>query len=111
MERVIGLVKLQISQLPIVLIVYIFQREQLERARLEQKRAAEKMKPAETIVPENEKKEGEESAAEVKAKNATVMPQTVWLCLRCGSQACGSTSEGHCIQHYKTPRLKNRSVK
>ena len=29
---------------------------------------------------------------------------SVWLCLKCGSQACDAKDKDHALTHYKTPR-------
>ena len=94
-----------------------FQREQLERARQEQVKAAAKMK----LVAQKESEKEQEASSEKEKEddklgkstgNAGVggkvegpaVPASVWLCLRCGSQACGSTTSGHSLGHYNTPR-------
>ena len=97
------------------LIFKLLQKEQLERARLEQINAAAKMKKETTAAETCEKSEDEDPAGG-KAEEETVEkggsgpvepaggPPTVWLCLRCGSQACGANGKGHCLAHYKAPR-------
>ena len=32
---------------------------------------------------------------------------SVWLCLKCGSQACDAKDKDHALTHYKTPRSDN----
>ncbi|XP_013105568.1 ubiquitin carboxyl-terminal hydrolase 16 [Stomoxys calcitrans] len=35
---------------------------------------------------------------------------TLWLCLKCGSQLCGRAKNQHALQHYKTPRSDLHAV-
>jgi len=91
-------------------------KEQLERAREEQIKAAAKLKKtAEPPPPADHEKPPEQ---DTKVENPAVTadgiklgpeeaaggPASVWLCLKCGSQACGANSKNHLAVHYKTPR-------
>ena len=91
------------------------QHEQLERARQEQINAAQKLKQLSSL--EEAIKEGNATAVESADDSDVVkdglepsksvvesLPTRVWLCLKCGSQACDAKDKDHCLTHYKTPR-------
>lgn len=97
-------------------------REQLERAKAEQRAASEKLKRdregrAEESTPkpiENlSKSEENPTTIESDDKNVLstksdepveIVKPSIWLCLRCGSQGCGNTTKKHSYSHYKQPR-------
>ncbi|XP_073829445.1 ubiquitin specific protease 16/45 [Musca autumnalis] len=35
---------------------------------------------------------------------------TLWLCLKCGSQLCGRSKNQHALQHFKTPRSDSHAI-
>jgi len=102
-------------------------REQLERAKAEQRAAAEKLKrdregKTEDCTPKPTESKSEKKSQTVESDDKTVpsddktVPSTktdepteiikpsIWLCLRCGSQGCGNTTKKHSYSHYKQPR-------
>jgi len=91
-------------------------KEQLERAKAEQRAAAEKLKREreQKEKPEsvNDGKKDEESTdenkvqTEEKKEEATkpVEAPTMWLCLKCGSQGCSNNPKQHSEGHYRVPR-------
>ena len=85
----------------------------MERAKQEQINAANKMKKSATSVdlpepPPRTKGAADSGGAVTEA--STEQPGGeggkvyTWLCLRCGSQACGEGGKNHALAHYKTPR-------
>lgn len=95
-------------------------REQLERAKAEQRAAAEKLKrdregksDSTPKQPENVQN-SEESPKNEESDDKTVIKKTdepkeiikpsIWLCMRCGSQGCGNNTKKHSYSHYKQPR-------
>jgi len=103
------------------LTIQEIKKEQLERAKAEQRAAAEKLKiereakaEVAVIVSVTDGK-AEESSKEVsnverdvdKLEVIEVKPvetPSIWLCMRCGSQGCGNNSKKHSFTHYKVPR-------
>ena len=97
-------------------------REQLERAKAEQRAASEKLKRdcegrAEESTPkpiENLSKSEENSTAiesddkpvlsTIPDEPVEIVKPSIWLCLRCGFQGCGNTTKKHSYSHYKQPR-------
>jgi len=107
-------------------------REQLERAKAEQRAAAEKLKrdregKTEDCTPKTTENlsKSEKNLKTVESDDKTVPPvesddktvppiktdepteivkPSIWLCLRCGSQGCGNTTKKHSYSHYKQPR-------
>jgi len=96
-------------------------KEQLERAKAEQRAAAEKLKkdregkteeslikPEENVVKsEAISKDGD--SEEKPEAITTEEPKeeekpSIWLCMRCGSQGCGNNAKKHSYSHYKQPR-------
>jgi len=91
-------------------------REQLERAKLEQRAAAEKLKKDRELKNEESKPASEklsEISLEKEKKTEEVVVEeppkpvetpSIWMCLKCGTQGCGNNSKKHSFVHYKAPR-------
>ena len=92
-------------------------KEQLVRAKAEQRAAAEKLKQEreqkEKLMSfKDEDKKDEESTddakvqTEEKKEEATkpVEAPTMWMCLKCGSQGCSNNPKQHSEGHYRVPR-------
>eukprot|EP00090_Calanus_glacialis_P045435 TRINITY_DN8428_c0_g1_i1.p1 TRINITY_DN8428_c0_g1~~TRINITY_DN8428_c0_g1_i1.p1 ORF type:complete len:1052 (-),score=368.79 TRINITY_DN8428_c0_g1_i1:130-3285(-) len=95
-------------------------KEQLERAKAEQRAAAEKLKKeregkAEESSPKIEENVVKPEVVEDEESKDTPVPTkadeskeveklSIWLCMRCGSQGCGNNSKKHSYSHYKQPR-------
>lgn len=90
-------------------------KEQLERAKAEQRAAAEKLKRdregtgklgdsnAQNLESEST---NEELPTNQENKPVVEEPEVIsnWLCLRCGTQGCCSTKKKHSLEHFKQPR-------
>jgi len=108
-------------------------KEQLERAKAEQRAAAEKLKKEreakaeesssktdENVKPEESSSKTEENVVkpivvkdgesadkpvQIKAEESKeVEKPSNWLCMRCGFQGCGNNAKKHSYSHYKQPR-------
>lgn len=36
--------------------------------------------------------------------------QTLWMCLKCGSNLCGRTVNQHALKHHQTPRSESHAI-
>lgn len=83
-------------------------KEQLERAKAEQRAAAEKLKKDREIKVECVEEKcaivDEEKGKRKEEDPIKADPPSIWLCLKCGTQGCGNTSKKHSFGHYKAPR-------
>ena len=113
-------------------------KEQLERAKAEQRVAAEKLKKEREVkerLKQEEIIEKEEDVEEIEAHTtqnvpdlgkteesikkddeestkggAVVSAPSIWLCLKCGSQGCGENSRKHSRAHHQVPRSAQNNI-
>ena len=90
---------------------------QLERAKEEQKAAAEKLKQLrevktepEPVAPSDKRDDGDKAeetksvGGKASSENPVNCVSNCWLCMKCGSQGCDDANKKHSLGHYKAPR-------